>query len=123
MPESSGMSDAGDINEPGFRAIVEAYVRQIPRGRVMTYGQLAALAGSPRAARIVGGIAHFGDPELPWQRVVSKQGGLALGYPGGRAGHAAALTAEGVQVGEDMKVDVDRLLWRTPERGTSGGAV
>ena len=60
----------------------------------MTYGQLAALAGSAYAARIVGGIAHFGNPDLPWQRVVNKQGGLASGYPGGRQGHKAALEAE-----------------------------
>jgi len=99
----------------GFRARVEAVVAQIPRGRVMTYGQLAALCGNARAARIVGGIAHFGDPDLPWQRVVNKQGGLALGYPGGRRGHKTALEAEGVAVEEDFRVDVEQLLWR-PDR-------
>lgn len=99
---------------PGFREQVEALVRQIPRGRVMTYGQLAALCGSPRAARIVGGIAHFGDPELPWQRVVNKQGGLAAGYPGGRPAHAEALRAENVIVDDDNYVDVRTLLWWPP---------
>jgi methylated-DNA-protein-cysteine methyltransferase-like protein len=97
--------------EPGFRERVEAIVAQIPRGRVMTYGQLAALCGNARAARIVGGIAHFGDPDLPWQRVVNKQGGLAAGYPGGRQGHAEHLRAEGVVVSPDMQVDVHELLW------------
>lgn len=77
----------------------------------MTYGQIAALAGSAYAARIVGGIAHFGDPELPWQRVVNKKGGLASGYPGGRAGHAAALKAEGIAVSKDQYVAVKELLW------------
>lgn len=80
----------------------------------MTYGQLAALCGNARAARIVGGIAHFGDPALPWQRVVNKSGGLASGYPGGRGGHKAALEAEGVEVSEDFKVDLNKLLW-TPK--------
>ena len=47
----------------------------------MTYGQLAALCGNARAARIVGGIAHFGDPGLPWQRVVNKRGGLGGRLP------------------------------------------
>jgi methylated-DNA-protein-cysteine methyltransferase-like protein len=98
--------------DTGFRDRVEALVAQIPEGKVMTYGQLAALAGSPLAARIVGGIAHFGDPNLPWQRVVNKQGGLASGYPGGRAGHKQHLQAEGVRVSNDYKVDVDGLLWR-----------
>jgi len=95
----------------GFRERVEVIVAQIPKGRVMTYGQLAALCGNARAARIVGGIAHFGDPDLPWQRVVNKQGGLASGYPGGRRGHAEVLWAEGVHVSEDYKVNVEELLW------------
>ena len=71
-------------DELNFRQRVESIVTQIPRGRVMTYGQLAALCGNARAARIVGGIAHFGDPDLPWQRVVNKSGGWPRGYPGGR---------------------------------------
>ena len=86
-------------------------VAQIPAGRVMTYGQLAALCGNARAARIVGGIAHFGDPTLPWQRVVNKKGGLAAGYPGGSRGHREALEAEGYKVSDDFSVDVERLLW------------
>src|SRR5689334_7876860 len=97
--------------DSSFRQRVEHIVRQIPYGRVMTYGQIAALAGSAYAARIVGGIAHFGDPELPWQRVVNKKGGLASGYPGGRTGHAAALEAEGVKVSDDYYVDIQELLW------------
>lgn len=87
---------------------------QIPRGNVMTYGQIAALCGSPRAARIVGGIAHYGDPNLPWQRVVSKFGGLASGYPGGRDGHKQVLECEHVPVSNDYRVDVDRLMWWPP---------
>jgi methylated-DNA-protein-cysteine methyltransferase-like protein len=97
--------------EAGFRERVESIVAQIPRGRVMTYGQLAALCGNARAARIVGGIAHFGDPDLPWQRVVNKRGGLADGYPGGRREHQAVLETEGVQVNEKGEVDVQELLW------------
>ncbi len=97
---------------PGeFRKRVEALVAQIPEGRVMTYGQLAAMCGNARAARIVGGIAHFGDPTLPWQRVVNKRGGLASGYPGGRQGHKAHLEAEGVAVSDDYYVNVDQLVW------------
>jgi methylated-DNA-protein-cysteine methyltransferase-like protein len=100
-----------DSLDPNFRERVEMLVAQIPQGRVMTYGQLAALCGNARAARIVGGIAHFGDPDLPWQRVVNKQGGLAAGYPGGRRGHKAALEAEGYEVSEEYQVDVNKLLW------------
>lgn len=93
-----------------FKQLVEALVAQIPAGRVMTYGQLAALCGNAAAARIVGGIAHFGDPGLPWQRVVNKQGGLASGYPGGRAEHRHALEAENVSfIGDN--VNVKELIW------------
>lgn len=100
--------------DSSFRDRVEALVAQIPKGRVMTYGQLAALCGNARSARIVGGIAHFGDPDLPWQRVVNKSGGLASGYPGGRHGHADQLKAEGVVVTDDFRVDVRKLLWWPP---------
>lgn len=102
-----------------FRQRVESVVRTIPKGRVMTYGQLAALCGNPRAARIVGGIAHFGDPSLPWHRVVNKKGGLASGYPGGRAAHAAHLCQEGVRVSDAFVVDVAVLLWRPPQGDVS----
>lgn len=101
--------------DKAFRERVEALVAQIPPGRVMTYGQLAALCGNARAARIVGGIAHFGDPNLPWQRVVNKQGGLASGYPGGREGHRQVLEAEGYDVSDDDRVNVELLIW-SPEK-------
>ena len=97
--------------DPNFRQRVEALVAQIPKGRVMTYGQLAALCGNARAARVVGGIAHFGDPDLPWQRVVNKTGCLAAGYPGGRRGHKSVLEAEGYQVSSELRVAVSELLW------------
>lgn len=96
-----------------FKLRVESLVAQIPKGKIMTYGQIAALCGSPRAARIVGAIAHFGNPDLPWQRVVMKSGGLARGFPGGLEGHAAALAADGVNV-QDQKVNTEELLWNPP---------
>ena len=101
-----------------FRDRVYALVGQIPSGRVMTYGQIAALCGAAWAAWEVGQIAHTGPSNLPWQRVVNKQGGLANGWPdGGRASHKMLLIAEGVEVSEDYKVDVGRLLW-SPDHTT-----
>jgi methylated-DNA-protein-cysteine methyltransferase-like protein len=98
--------------EDNFRARVYHLVSRIPKGRVMTYGQIAAMCGNARAARIVGGIAHYGDPGLPWQRVVNKAGGLASGYPAGKAGHKQVLEAEGIKVSADFKVDIEELLWQ-----------
>lgn len=98
--------------DANFKQRVEALVAQIPKGKVMTYGQLATLCGNSQAARIVGGIAHFGNPDLPWQRVVNKQGGLALGYPGGRNAHKKHLEAEGVKVTKEDKVILEEVLWQ-----------
>ena len=71
-----------------FKERVYRLVSEIPRGRVMTYGQIAALCGAAWAAWEVGQIAHFGPDKLPWQRVVNKQGNLARAYTqGGLDGH------------------------------------
>jgi methylated-DNA-protein-cysteine methyltransferase related protein len=78
----------------------------------MTYGQIAALCGSPRAARIVGGVAHYGDPNLPWQRVVNKQGGFAVGYPGGVTAHQHALELEGITLTPNGTIPMDQYIWR-----------
>lgn len=97
---------------------VNELVAQIPSGRVMTYGQIASMCGNARASRIVGGIAHYGDPALPWHRVINKKGGLASGYPGGRQAHKDHLANEGIKVSDDFTVDVEALLWR-PQLGDS----
>ena len=89
---------------------VHALVRAVPRGRVVTYGQIAQLAGRPRAAREVGWIAHAGGKGIPWQRVVNRAGGLASGYTGGRAGHRRALAREGVRAPHD-RVDLRTYQW------------
>lgn len=101
-----------ELKTSNFKERVLSLVAQIPRGRVMTYGQIAVLCGNPRAARIVGGIAHFGNPDLPWQRVVNKRGGLARGYPGGLNGHKKALETEGVSVNDEYRVDINKILWQ-----------
>ncbi len=95
-----------------FSKRVYELVAQIPEGRVMTYGQIAAICGAAWAAWEVGQIAHTGPVGLPWQRVVNKQGGLAAGWPGGgRAAHATLLRAEGVEVSDEYKIDIAKLLW------------
>lgn len=94
-----------------FKKRVELIVSLIPRGSVMTYGQIAALCGQPRAARVVGGIAHYGDSLLPWQRVVNRHGGLASGYPGGREAQKDHLKAEGLKVSADYYVDLGKYLY------------
>lgn len=103
-----------------FKERVYSLVSQIPRGRVMTYGQIAALAGAAWAAWEVGQIAHTGPADLPWQRVVNKKGGLARGYtPGGWEAHKRDLVAEGIAVDDEYRVDIDKLLWFPPQKDLS----
>lgn len=104
------------LSESGFAERVCTLVAQIPEGRFMTYGQVAALCGNARAARIVGGVAHFGPPNLPWHRVVNKQGGLAAGFPaGGRNLHRQLVEAEGIEVNENYTIKIKELIWWPPE--------
>lgn len=85
---------------------------QVPSGNVTTYGDLAAMAGHPYAARAVGGIAHYGNSSLPWHRLVNRFGGLASGYWGGREAQAELLEGEGV-ICKDFKVsNFEELRWR-----------
>lgn len=95
-----------------FKTRVYEVVAQIPKGRVATYGQVAAMAGAAWAAWEVGQIAHTGPADLPWQRVVNKSGGLARGYPGGMEGHKQVLAKEGIDTNEDYKVNIAELLWQ-----------
>ncbi|MCL2451620.1 MGMT family protein [Candidatus Saccharibacteria bacterium] len=99
------------MNDPKFRERVYAVVAQIPPGRIMTYGDIAAMAGQAHAARIVGGIAHFGSIELPWHRVVNRFGGLASGYPGGKRGHQKDLETEGVPIKDFIITDFEERRW------------
>ena len=98
--------------EAKFRDEVYKLVAEIPIGRVMTYGQIAALCGRPRSARMVGQVAHWGPQDLPWQRVVNRNGGLARGYTsGGYEAHRRDLEAEGIEVNKDFRVDIKKLIY------------
>jgi methylated-DNA-protein-cysteine methyltransferase related protein len=97
-----------------FTARVKAVLRAIPRGRIVSYGQVAQLAGNPGASRQVVRILHTcaGPERLPWHRVLRKNGEIAL--PPGRGGEEqrARLEEEGVEFGFDDRVDLDRFAWR-----------
>jgi O-6-methylguanine DNA methyltransferase len=82
-----------------FRSRVLSAVRRIPRGRVATYGDVAALAGSPRAWRAVGNIMReCRDPATPCHRVIGA-GGTLGGYGGNLQMKRELLRAEGIEVG------------------------
>jgi O-6-methylguanine DNA methyltransferase len=87
-----------DRRRDDFTARVLAVVRRIPPGRVATYGDVAAMAGRPRAARAVGNIMRTcGRPDIPCHRVVAAGGRLG-GYGGNEPLKRALLRAEGVPI-------------------------
>lgn len=97
-----------------FNDSVYELVRQIPRGRVASYGQVARMVGSPRNARFVGYALHV-NPEpgvIPCHRVVFKDGRLAPGFAfGGPDAQRELLEAEGVAFLDDGRVDMSRYQW------------
>ena len=78
---------------PSFAEQAEAVIRALRRGEVVTYGEVAADAGRPGAARAVGHLLATCPGDLPWWRVVTAAGRLV---PGHEAEHARRLAAEGV---------------------------
>jgi methylated-DNA-protein-cysteine methyltransferase-like protein len=95
-----------------FRNDIYALIAKIPKGSVVTYGDLAALAGRPRASRIVGGIAHYGDINLPWHRLVNRFGGLAAGFPGGREVQMQLLLQDGVSCSNYIVNNFREIRWK-----------
>jgi O-6-methylguanine DNA methyltransferase len=96
--------------EPVFRRRVLAIVKRIPVGRVTTYGEVARLAGRPRAARAVGNILRDADqPGLPYHRVIAAGGQLG-GYSD-LSLKRALLVAEGLLVSARRVRHFERVRW------------
>lgn len=87
-------------------------MRELPEGKVTTYGDVAAFVGHPYAARTVGGICHYGPTELPWHRLVNRFGGLASGFPGGREVQEEMLKQDGIMCTEHIVDNFEVLRWR-----------
>ena len=95
--------------------IIYSVVRQIPRGRVASYGQVAALAGNPRWSRVVGYALHVNpDPEgIPCYRVVTKNGGLSEAFAfGGINVQRELLERDGVEFTTDGRVVMEKYRWK-----------
>ena len=98
--------------------LVWTAVKRIPRGRVATYGQIAALAGMPKHARQAG-YALAATPEnkkIPWHRVINAQGKISLRLKHWDSGsddfQRILLEAEGVVFDSDGRVDLKRFRWQ-----------
>ncbi len=104
--------------EPRGDAAVEAIcavVRRIPPGWVATYGQVAAMAGLPRRARLVGRVLQRLDPatRIPWHRVVNARGEVSYGLSrnGGDILQRHLLEKEGLRFDDNNRLDLERCRW------------
>ena len=96
-----------------FTEEVIKIIRNIPSGKVMTYGQIAREAGSSRAARQVVRVLHSMSKkhQLPWHRVINAKGQLAIPNEEGNWEQRTRLEAEGVLVSSSGYVDLKKYQW------------
>ena len=99
-----------------FTEQVLGIIKSIPYGKVMTYGQIAALAGNPRGARQVSRILHSmsGTHQLPWHRVINSKGGISLTGEGGFV-QVEMLLQEGILV-QNRQVNLKQYLYHFDEK-------
>ncbi|MBI4765149.1 MAG: MGMT family protein [Deltaproteobacteria bacterium] len=95
-----------------FQQRVLEIVRAIPRGQVLTYGQVAALADTPRAARQVGRILYASGRTVPWQRVINSYGGISTYKVGSGELQRALLEKEGITFRVDGTLDLKKYQWQ-----------
>ena len=96
-----------------YRERVYKIVRRIPRGRVMTYGQIAYMLGEGYTPRTVGFVMHGSDDQTPWHRVINSQGRCSTGgvvLPADK--QQRMLEREGVKFDDSGRCDLERFLWR-----------
>lgn len=101
-----------NVNDKTYRERVYTFVRQIPAGKVMTYGQLAIILGEGYTARTVGYVMHGADDGVPWQRVINSQGKCSTGrltIPLNL--QQELLKAEGVVFNDKGKCDLSKSQW------------
>ena len=102
-------------NEAFFRQVYDL-VRQIPAGRVATYGQIALYLGNPQGARTVGWAMRAAPEDVPWQRVINSQGRISeRGRPPDDVVHQRALLeSEGIVFSREGRVDLRVYQWEGP---------
>ncbi len=87
-------------------------VRKIPRGKVVTYGQVAQALGAPRAARTVGWAMRACNDDVPWHRVVNAHGKISVRPTNGYHEQRARLKEEGVKFNREGKIDLKKYGWK-----------
>src|SRR5437870_11481130 len=105
-----------------YRERVYKIVRRIPRGQVMTYGQIAYMLGEGYTPRTVGFVMHGADESnTPWHRVINSQGKCSTGrvvLPSDK--QQRMLEAEAVEFDSTGRCDLEKYLWRPKKKSTKG---
>ena len=112
-----------DKTDNHYRERVFRLVRMIPRGRVMTYGQIAEILGEGYTARTVGFVMHSANDKTPWHRVINAQGGCStrgLVLPHDK--QQRMLEAEGINFSERGRCELQKYLWIPEESKTKSKA-
>jgi len=118
-PRTHSTSQSTD-RPPRFFTHVYRLVAQVPKGKVVTYGQVAALLGAPRAARAVGtALRYLPQPlarTVPWQRVINSSGGISIRGDVIRVEEQRwLLETEGVEFDRSGKVNLKKYRWSGPK--------
>jgi methylated-DNA-protein-cysteine methyltransferase related protein len=98
-------------------------ITSIPAGKIMTYGQIAKLAGSPRSARQVVRILHSMSDKynLPWHRVINSKGEIGIPDEEGSVMQRLMLLSEGVEVSEKGLINLEKFQYNTYDYIDMGG--
>jgi methylated-DNA-protein-cysteine methyltransferase-like protein len=99
-----------------FKNNVISFVKSIPRGRVVSYGQVAVVCGHPRAARQVGGILRATNSmagQIPWWRVLNNKGIISIkgNLMATKELQRELLLAEGIRVSKEFVLDIKKYRW------------
>lgn len=101
-----------NVNEKQYRKLVYDLVKKIPRGKVMTYGQIAIILGEGYTARTVGYVMHNAEDGVPWQRVINSQGKISTGRLSIPVNlQQSMLEQEGVVFSPKGKCDLEEYQW------------
>lgn len=101
-----------NVSDKQYRKLVFDLVKKIPRGKVMTYGQIATVLGEGYTPRTVGFVMHGSEDDVPWQRVINSQGKCStskLSIPINL--QQTMLVQEGVEFSPKGKCDLNKFQW------------
>ena len=112
MSKNANHVNIADMVTPFAQKAVHI-IKNIPEGKVMTYGWVAALAGNPNGARQISRFLHSMSKkyDLPWHRVVNSKGKISLGPNQGYELQKALLQSEGIVFSKHHTIDLDAYLW------------